>query len=134
MIGVSRALDTSIAVHCINGNPAVVAHMLDLGPFALPAVVVGELLFGAMKSARSATNVPIYNSFIDEAIVLETSRAVASRYAELRLSLSRIGRPIPENDLWIAATCLHYELVLATADDHFSHCPGLRTENWLEVA
>jgi tRNA(fMet)-specific endonuclease VapC len=65
-------------------------------------------------------------------MVPEVTFETARRYAELRLALKRAGRPIPSNDLWIAATCLRHGLVLVTADAHFTHCPGLVVENWLE--
>jgi len=40
------------------------------------------------------------------------------------------GRPIPENDIWIAAVALQHGLPLATRDDHFNEVDGLRVENW----
>ncbi|HEV8045487.1 MAG TPA: PIN domain-containing protein [Rubrobacter sp.] len=44
--------------------------------------------------------------------------------------MRRIGRPIPENDIWIAATALQHGLVLVTRDSHFEHVEGLRVERW----
>ncbi|NTW31459.1 MAG: type II toxin-antitoxin system VapC family toxin [Bacteroidetes bacterium] len=36
------------------------------------------------------------------------------------------GNPIPENDIWIAATCIVYEISLATNDKHFNNIEGLK--------
>jgi len=41
------------------------------------------------------------------------------------------GRPIPENDLWIAAMALEHDLVLATRDAHFGEIDNLKVEMWL---
>jgi tRNA(fMet)-specific endonuclease VapC len=134
MTGVEKALDTSIAIACLNGKPDALRHLAATGPIALPITVVAELLFGAMKSGRSEKNLVIYNRFIDNAVLLDIDRGIASRYAELKSTLSKAGRPIPENDIWIAATCLHLDLTLVTADAHFAECPHLRLENWLQPA
>src|SRR5688572_12057466 len=134
MTGSEKALDTSIAIACLNAKPEALRHLAATGPIALPLVVVGELLFGAMKSGRSEKNLVAYTAFIDAAVILETDRGVANRYAELKFTLSKAGRPIPENDIWIAATCLHFDLTLVTADAHFAECPNLRRENWLQPA
>jgi tRNA(fMet)-specific endonuclease VapC len=44
--------------------------------------------------------------------------------------LRTIGRPIPENDLWIAALALQHHLTLATRDQHFQHVARLSLEAW----
>ena len=55
-----------------------------------------------------------------------------SRYAEIRVALERQGRPIGQNDLFIAAQCLALDLTLVTDNEReFSRVPGLRIENWL---
>ena len=40
----------------------------------------------------------------------------------------RIGKPIPENDIWIAATAMQYNLTLITRDSHFNYVSGLSFE------
>lgn len=54
----------------------------------------------------------------------------AQHYGRIKQGLRRRGRPIPENDLWIAATALQHQLVLVTRDDHFYLIEGLATERW----
>jgi tRNA(fMet)-specific endonuclease VapC len=41
------------------------------------------------------------------------------------------GRPIPENDLWIAAIALEHDLIVATRDAHFGEIDNLKVEMWL---
>ncbi|MXZ01781.1 type II toxin-antitoxin system VapC family toxin [Candidatus Poribacteria bacterium] len=44
--------------------------------------------------------------------------------------LRRRGRPIPNNDIWIAAIALQHDLVLVTRDAHFDEVESLQTERW----
>ena len=52
--------------------------------------------------------------------------ATADAYALIYRSLRRQGRPIPTNDLWIAASCLEHGAVLFSLDAHFDQVDGLR--------
>jgi tRNA(fMet)-specific endonuclease VapC len=54
----------------------------------------------------------------------------AERYGDLKAELARLGKPVPDNDLWIAAIARQYDLPLATRDTHFTHVPGLQTAAW----
>jgi predicted nucleic acid-binding protein len=57
--------------------------------------------------------------------VLEITANTAAVYARLRLGLKSKGKPIPENDLWIAAICVEHQVPLATLDAHFDVVDGL---------
>jgi len=54
----------------------------------------------------------------------------AHQYGIVKELLRRKGRPIPENDVWIAATALLHGLPLVTRDAHFAHVDGLVVEVW----
>jgi len=56
--------------------------------------------------------------------------AVAEAYAEIRKHLKEKGAPIPENDLWIAATALSHGLKLVTQDRHFKNVDFIELEVW----
>jgi tRNA(fMet)-specific endonuclease VapC len=124
------ALDTSVAVRFLNGDKAVVAQVLSLPTVILPTVVVGELLFGAENSSRSLQNLPRYLEFIETCHVVAFGRETAVVYAKTRLALKRKGRPIPMNDVWIAAQCLEHGWRLVTDDSDFGYVDGLMLENW----
>ena len=100
------ALDTSVAVRFLNGDTAITARVFAIPEIILPMVVVGELLLGAENSARPLQNLPRYLEFISACIVMPLGRETAATYARTRLALKRQGRPIPMNDVWIAAQCL----------------------------
>lgn len=130
MNGIRVAVDTTTAVHYLN-NVEAVRRRLEAEPsIALPVAVAAELLFGALNSGRSAVNLPRYQALIDSAVVLPADPSTAMEYARLRLALKQLGRPIPSNDLWIAATCIQHNLTLVTSDRHFSACVDLLTEDW----
>lgn len=130
MTGARVALDTNIAVHYLNGVQLVEDRFHAETRVALPAIVVGELLFGARNSRHRVANEIRAAKFIGDAEILEVDRTTASFYADLRLQLKAAGRPIPENDIWIAALCRQHNLVLVSCDAHFSHCSGLVAEDW----
>ncbi len=124
------ALDTSVAVRFLNGDPEVVSRVLALPEIFLSVIVAGELLFGAENSTRALRNSPRYLEFIDACVVVPIERKTAVVYAQTRLALKRKGRPIPMNDVWIAAHCLEQGWVLVTDDSDFDCVDGLVIEHW----
>jgi len=58
--------------------------------------------------------------------VLDCDAKVARRYGEVKNMLRKRGRPIPENDIWIAAIALENNLTLVSRDDHFLEVDGLK--------
>ncbi|MGB3491136.1 MAG: type II toxin-antitoxin system VapC family toxin [Elainellaceae cyanobacterium] len=124
------ALDTSTAIRFLNGDTDVTARVLTLPEVILPVVVVGELLFGAENSTRSLQNLPRYLEFISACIVVPLGRKTAVSYAQTRLALKLKGRPIPMNDVWIAAQCLEQGWALVTNDTDFDYVDDLVLEHW----
>jgi len=62
--------------------------------------------------------------------VLPCDRATADWYASIRDELKRKGRPIPENDLWIAALARQHKLEIVSNDPHFDNLRGIRRIGW----
>ncbi len=124
------ALDTSVAIRFLNGDAAITERVLALPEIVLPIVVVGELIFGAENSTRQLQNLPRYLEFISACVVVQLGQETAETYARTRLLLKRKGRPIPMNDVWIAAQCLEQGWVLVTDDTDFNYVDGLILEHW----
>ena len=122
------ALDTNTAVDVLNDKLAALHLLAQFEIICLPITVSGELLFGAKNSAQRLRNEPRYQAFISTCILLETNALVAETYAEIRLQLKKVGRLIPENDIWIAAACLSYDVPLFSHDQHFDYVAGLRLQ------
>lgn len=94
------------------------------------STVLGELHFGARKSAQAASNERRIEEFASSASVLSCDAETAKHYGQIKDRLRLKGRPIPENDIWIAASAIQHGLALATRDDHFEEVDGLRIEAW----
>jgi len=124
------ALDSTTAIRYLNGDQIVVEKALALPTVVLPLVVVGELLFGAENSLRPLENHIRYLQFIDVCTVIPMGRQTAVFYTQTRSILKRKGRPIPDNDIWIAAQCLEHNWGIVTDDQHFVYVDGLIVERW----
>jgi tRNA(fMet)-specific endonuclease VapC len=46
-------------------------------------------------------------------------------FASIKNNLSKAGKPLPINDIWIAAHCMETGSMLITYDKHFLEIPGL---------
>lgn len=57
--------------------------------------------------------------------VLAPDEDTADHYARLFVQLKRAGKPLPDNDVWIAALCIQHRLALITRDKHFDRIPQL---------
>jgi tRNA(fMet)-specific endonuclease VapC len=125
-----KLLDTNVVVALLAGEEATRARFAGAGPSFLPSVVLGELVFGAHKSTRVKENLARIDAFVRDVPVIPSDADVARRYGETKAKLREKGRPIPENDIWIAAIGLHHQLTLVTRDEHFRNVDGLMLERW----
>ena len=123
-------LDTNVVVALLNAEDAVTARLDALPEVFLSIVTLGELYFGAANSGRPEANAARVSDFAATCTLVGVDADTARRYGQLRLELKKKGRPIPENDLWIAACALQHGLVVATRDRHFENVEGLEIEAW----
>jgi tRNA(fMet)-specific endonuclease VapC len=100
--------DTNVIIAALREEESVTRRLAKLPSDSLfiPAIALGELYFGALKSARPAENLARFQQFATNSNVLSCNEVTAHRYGSTRDALRRIGRPIPENDLWISAIAL----------------------------
>lgn len=62
--------------------------------------------------------------------VLACDAETAQHYGQIKNRLRAKGKPLPENDIWIAALALQYGLVLVTRDAHFNKITSLSVVPW----
>ena len=128
-------LDTNIVIAAMKGDAAVVGRLENtpLQNLVLSPVVLGELEFGAEKSAHSERN-RTRLAELAERLPLAVVDAETSRcYGRIRAELEQAGTPIGANDTWIAAHALALDAILVTDNiREFSRVSGLTVENWLE--
>ncbi|MBI4672829.1 MAG: type II toxin-antitoxin system VapC family toxin [Chloroflexi bacterium] len=123
-------LDTNIVIALFANDSAVKDNLAQAAEVFVPSIVIGELCFGARKSARAQANLKRIDEFIANSVVLGCDVETARRYGEIKDALRIKGRPIPENDIWIAAVALQHELTLTTRDAHFDEIENLKVTNW----
>ncbi|MCR4406627.1 MAG: type II toxin-antitoxin system VapC family toxin [Anaerolineae bacterium] len=124
-------LDTSILIALFAGETTVKEKLTQASEVFVPSIAVGELYYGVWKSQRSQENLARIDELVAESVVLNCNAETARWYGEIKNTLRVKGRPIPENDLWIAAIALEHNLVLATRDVHFEEIDNLKVEMWL---
>lgn len=122
-------LDTNVIIAFFSSEKAVTQHVSQSELF-VSATVLGELHYGARKSAHSAANQARIEEFASSVSVLNCDAETARRYGEIKDRLRSKGRPIPENDIWIVACAMQHDLPLPTRDEHFKDVDGLRIETW----
>jgi predicted nucleic acid-binding protein len=90
-------------------------------------VVLGELLSGFMVGDREVKNRKELDQFLDSPRVnlIQLDEETAEFYARVYWDLKRKGKPIPTNDLWVAASAMRHALALFTYDEHFNNIDGL---------
>lgn len=126
-------IDTNIVSAHFKGEPAVTPKLQASSAIYLPAVVLGELHFGARRSANPARNQQRVEQFTAAVVVLSTDTATALIYGQIKAQLATAGAMIPDNDLWIAALGKQYDLTLVSRDQHFGHVPGLKWTIWWHI-
>ena len=120
-------LDTSAYAALLRGHQLVLEVLRRAETVAVPAVVLGELHSGFRAGNRWAENTAQLAQFLSKPSVrvLNVTEETALRYAEVDVYLRKKGRPIPRNDVWIAAIALEHGLQLLTLDVHFREIPLL---------
>lgn len=120
-------IDTNFYVAFKRDQPAAVAFLRQVEYIGISTVVLGELLAGFRCGSRELENRRELDLFLDSPRVeiLGIDEETSDFYAEVFRALKGKGRPIPSNDLWIAATSLRHGLALATFDEHFRYIDGL---------
>ena len=120
-------LDTNGYSALASGNPGVMDVLETAECILVPAAVVGELTYGFLKGTRLSENEAGLTRFLEQDGVSfqPVTQGVAERYGYVKAALKKSGTPIPENDIWIAATALETGCRLLSYDVHFDKVGGL---------
>lgn len=120
-------LDTNAYSALMRGHPVVAETVKKSTGVLLSSVVVGELLFGFRGGTQFERNLRALHEFLEDPNVelLPVTWSTAEAFAQISSALKRRGRPIPTNDIWIAAHTLESGAELMTCDRHFDEVEGL---------
>lgn len=130
MIGNRILLDTNIISAWLKGEKSLANKIDEAEDVYIPVVVLGELYYGAQYSTQIHTNISNIEKLVARYDVLNTNSETAALYGIIKASLRKKGKPIPENDIWIASIARQHNLTLVTRDRHFNEVDGIATTKW----
>jgi tRNA(fMet)-specific endonuclease VapC len=92
-------LDTNIIIALFANDEKIKVNLAKTGEVFISNIVIGELFYGAYKSARVKENISKIKEFANQSVVLGCDKETSQIYGEIKFELSAKGRPIPENDI-----------------------------------
>ena len=96
----------------------------------LPVIVLGEYRYGLKRSRERALREQWLDDLESCSDILVVTSETARSYAQIREELRTSGKPIPENDIWIAALCREHGLKIVSRDSHFDSVTGIERVFW----
>jgi predicted nucleic acid-binding protein len=123
-------LDTNAVSALLAGDPALGAVLEAEPRHHLPVIVIGEYRYGLLGSRQRDPLQRLLKILIRESIVLPVDETTATTYSDVRAELRQKGRPIPENDIWIAALARQHRQPVVSRDGHFDEVADLRRIAW----
>ena len=124
------ALDSSVLIAHFRDDPVISEQLEKFDTLWIPAPVIAEILFGVLLLAHPEKKEKELDVFLSTVKIIDCTRKVSENHARIKISLQRIGKMIPVNDIWIAACCMAHGKALATRDAHFKNVSGLQIEMW----
>ena len=123
-------LDTNAVIALVDGDVSMRNLVTQADEIFIPSPVLGELYFGAFRSGQVPENVERIDNLVRWYAILRIDEFTAKSYGMLRKQLGIAGRPIPNNDLWIAALAQQHGAMIVTRDSHFDAVENLAIVRW----
>ena len=122
-------VDTNVIIKLFRADQHSIDLFVQADVICIPAIVAGELFYGAEKSTLRQKNIMNFTSFLSHYEIIEVDLQIAQSYGEIKAQLMKDGVTLPENDLWIAATAKAKGYTLISFDEHFTQVGGLQIIN-----
>ena len=123
-------LDTNAVSALLSGDEALAVVLAPSERHHLPVIVIGEYRYGLLRSKYRQRLEPLLDILIRESIPLTVDLETTNHYSRVRDELRRIGTPIPENDVWIAALARQHAEPVVSRDEHFDAVNGVVRLCW----
>jgi tRNA(fMet)-specific endonuclease VapC len=123
-------LDTNALSAAADGEAAALELLGRAERLAVPVIVLGEYRLGIAQSRHRETYEGWVREWISAVDVFDINEKTTRHYAAIGLELKKAGKPIPTNDLWIAALCRQYSRPLLSRDRHFDAVAGIKRISW----
>lgn len=126
------ALDTNAYTELARGNSHIAKLSSKSIRIGIPVIVLGEIQFGALNGRQASSNLAILKKFLGtpRVEILHIDQTTTRLFGEIATELRRVGKPIQQNDIWIAAICKQHDFTLATNDKGFDSILGLEIINF----
>lgn len=127
-------LDTNICIYVMKNYPQELRERFNLlaEQLCISSITLGELHYGAEKSARRVENIAAIEHFVARLDVLPFGDKAAMHYGQVRAELERAGTPCGPHDMQIGGHARSEGLIVVTNNmREFIRMPGLRSENWI---
>jgi predicted nucleic acid-binding protein len=120
-------IDTNIYSNLLKGEKEIFANLQKVNEIKIASISIGELLSGFRGGSKEKQNRKELEEFLDSprVTVYSIDEFTADFYTEILYGLRKIGKPIPTNDIWIAAIAFQHGLKLYSKDEHFKNVAGL---------
>jgi tRNA(fMet)-specific endonuclease VapC len=127
-------LDTNICIYVMKNYPGDLREKFNTlaDQLCISSITLGELHYGAEKSARRAENLTALQHFVARLDVLPFGDRAAVHYGQVRAELERAGTPCRPHDMQIGGHARSEGLIIVTNNmREFVRMPGIRAENWV---
>jgi tRNA(fMet)-specific endonuclease VapC len=123
-------MDTSAYAAFLRGHLEIKRSLQQADELFLNPVILGELIAGFLMGRNEKKNRALMQDFLSSSRVevIEIDEETSERYAVIVSHLRRKGKPIPTNDLWIAASAMQHGLKVLTTDQHYLEVPQIVVE------
>jgi tRNA(fMet)-specific endonuclease VapC len=127
---VALILDTNALSAVADGEVSAMKLVAGAERLAVPVIVLGEYRLGIAQSRHRESYESWLREWIAAVVVLSVDEETTHSYSRIGLELKKKGKPIPANDLWIAALCRQHSWPLLSRDRHFDLVSGLQRLDW----
>jgi tRNA(fMet)-specific endonuclease VapC len=127
-------LDTNICIYVMKNYPLALLEKFNslAEQLCVSSITLGELHYGAEKSARRVDNLTAIEHFVARLDVLPFGAKAAAHYGQVRAELERAGTPCGPHDMQIGGHARSEGLIVVTNNmREFGRMPGIRAESWV---
>jgi tRNA(fMet)-specific endonuclease VapC len=123
-------LDTNALSALAASNKSLVQKLAPATRIAVTLISLGEYEFGILGSSYRSELKTWLDALLLKCDVLLPNRDTLFYYAAIRNQLKVAGKPIPANDVWIAALVRQHNMPLLSKDRHFDWVAGVQRIDW----
>ena len=126
-------LDTNAYSGFMNGNQKILDYIIESEIVYISTVMLGELYAGFRGGKKYSENNEELKIFLlkDGIRTIDVTIETSEIFGEIKAELSKKGKMIPLNDIWIAAHTIETGSKLLSFDAHFKNITRLRV--WDEL-